>query len=133
MLVPPNSYVEALTPRVPVFRDRASEEVIKVKWVQGPDLMGFVSLEKETEVGSSGGTRRQSPEDIRSSGATLCDPVMMHTCCSALVQTHTVSTPLTAPLALDPTRCPLMLGDDDASTGSLSSDKCPSLVGMRRA
>ena len=30
--LPPNSYIEALTPRVTVFEDRTSKEVIKVKW-----------------------------------------------------------------------------------------------------
>lgn len=31
-MFPPNSHVEALTPNVTVFRDRALKEVIKVKW-----------------------------------------------------------------------------------------------------
>lgn len=30
--IPPNSYVEALIPKVTVFRDRTYKEVIKVKW-----------------------------------------------------------------------------------------------------
>lgn len=30
--IPQNSYVEALSPRVTIFRDRTCEEVIKVKW-----------------------------------------------------------------------------------------------------
>ena len=30
--LPPNSYVEALTPNMTVFGDRAFKEVIKVKW-----------------------------------------------------------------------------------------------------
>lgn len=32
ILSPLNLYIEALAPNVPVFRDRAFEEVIRVKW-----------------------------------------------------------------------------------------------------
>ena len=43
-----NPYVEALTPKVPVFGDRALKYIIKVHWVhKGSNLTGWVSLEEE--------------------------------------------------------------------------------------
>lgn len=45
---PPNSYVDALTPNVTLFEDRAFKELIKVKWGHkerlGPDPIELVSL-----------------------------------------------------------------------------------------
>lgn len=59
---PPNSYIEAPPPSVTALRDRASKEVVKVKWgpVGGPRIPGLVPLREEETHSAlhSQGTRK---------------------------------------------------------------------------